>query len=116
MNRKRVLIIDDEMSIRDAIQIVLNDYAFETETAANGSEGVERLKQQTFDLVIVDFGLPDIDGIEVLSEAQQLHPHAKYLMITTSPPPAQGPFKELTCLKKPFSIEDLLNSIRELLS
>lgn len=117
MARKCVLIIDDELIMRDAIQIVLKDNAFETETASNGTAGVEWLKQRAFDLVIVDFRLPDINGMEVLAQVKQLHPKTKYILITTSPPfDATEGETELLCLRKPFSDEELMKSIGKLLS
>ena len=116
MIRRCVLIIDDEIFMRDAIQVVLNDNAFETVTAASGAAGVEWLKQRAFDLIIVDFRLPDINGMDVWSEAKQLQPNSKYILITACPPtdfPERS--SEVLCLRKPFSIEDLLGSIHTLL-
>lgn len=64
----RVLIIDDEAQIRRFLGIGLRAQGYEVSEAASGREGLERLATAGADLVILDLGLPDLDGIEVLRE------------------------------------------------
>ncbi len=63
---KRILIVDDDDALRQSLaeQLQLHD-EFEIGEAANGSEGLERVKTQRYDLILLDVGLPDIDGREL---------------------------------------------------
>ena len=63
-----VLIIDDENQIRKFLDIALRAQGYKTLLAENGQKGLELLALQGADLVILDLGLPDLDGYEVLSE------------------------------------------------
>jgi two-component system KDP operon response regulator KdpE len=64
----RVLIVDDEPQIRRFLGIGLRAQGYEVVEAANGREGLERLATGGADLVVLDLGLPDLDGLEVLRE------------------------------------------------
>ena len=63
-----VLIIDDETQIRKFLDIALRAQGYKTLLAENGQKGLELLALQGADLIILDLGLPDLDGLEVLSE------------------------------------------------
>ena len=63
-----VLIIDDETQIRKFLDIALRAQGYKVLQAENGQQGLELLALQGADLVILDLGLPDLDGFEVLSE------------------------------------------------
>ncbi len=62
---RRVLVVDDEPSIIDAIATVLRYEGFEVEEAANGRVGLAKCQEKSFDLVILDVMLPDLDGFEI---------------------------------------------------
>ena len=63
-----VLIIDDEPQIRKFLDIALRAQGYKTLLAENGRKGLEYLALQRADLVILDLGLPDLDGFDVLTE------------------------------------------------
>ncbi|MFZ0707798.1 MAG: response regulator, partial [Candidatus Korobacteraceae bacterium] len=63
-----VLIIDDEAAIRESLQTLLEIEGFEVETASDGAEGLARLAERPFDLVLLDFALPERNGIEILQD------------------------------------------------
>ena len=67
----RVLIVDDEISIRRFLQVALNGQGFIVSEAASGNEAINLLILQKPDLVILDLGLPDIDGIEVTKRLRE---------------------------------------------
>ncbi|MGL4774301.1 MAG: response regulator transcription factor [Clostridium sp.] len=65
MNRERVLIVDDEKEIRDLVEIYLKGEGYETIKAKDGAEALEMLKNEEFDLMILDIMMPNVNGIEV---------------------------------------------------
>ena len=67
----RVLLVEDEASIADNINYALNAASFEVLWARSGMEALDLFKQQAIDLVILDIGLPDIDGFEVCRQIRE---------------------------------------------
>lgn len=63
-----ILIVEDEAPIRDILQVILRK-AGKTETAANGKEGLEKLRKKYFDLIISDVYMPEMDGMDMYNEA-----------------------------------------------
>ncbi|MEH6447403.1 MAG: two-component system response regulator CreB [Oleispira sp.] len=68
----RVLLVEDEASIADNIKYALNAASFEVLWAASGMEALALFKEQAIDLVILDIGLPDIDGFEVCRQIREI--------------------------------------------
>src|SRR6476619_7621752 len=77
-----VLIIDDEESIRESLQTLLELEGYAVETAPSGEEGLQRLGERPFDLVLLDLALPGRDGIEVLKDIHERDPQLSVVMIT----------------------------------
>jgi two-component system KDP operon response regulator KdpE len=67
----RILVVDDEPQIRKFLEISLRSQGYRVSEAASGRAGLERLATEGADLVILDLGLPDLDGRDVLSELRQ---------------------------------------------
>jgi two-component system, OmpR family, KDP operon response regulator KdpE len=63
--RPRALVVDDEPQIRRLLSVSLAAHGYRVETAASGEEAVERVSLEPFDIVLLDLGLPDLDGLEV---------------------------------------------------
>jgi DNA-binding NtrC family response regulator len=80
--RGSVLIIDDEVGIRESLQTLLELEGYDVETAANGEQGIARLGDRPFDLVLLDLALPDRNGIDLLAEIRAHVPHLSVIMIT----------------------------------
>jgi DNA-binding NtrC family response regulator len=77
-----VLIIDDEIGIRESLQTLLELEGYDVETAANGEQGMSRLGDRPFDLVLLDLALPDRNGIDLLAEIRAHAPRLSVIMIT----------------------------------
>ena len=71
MNRPAILVIDDEPQIRKLLQIVLESNGFKVSTAANGMNGISLAASQQPDLILLDIGLPDKNGIDILQDLRQ---------------------------------------------
>jgi DNA-binding NtrC family response regulator len=78
----RVLIIDDEAAIRESLQILLEDEGYEVVNAQDGEEGLSLLDAQAVDLVLLDFQLPDRNGLEILKDIRERDPEMAVIMIT----------------------------------
>lgn len=65
-NPKKILVVDDEETVRTVLQVELEQSGYVVTTGADGLEAMEHLRQQRFDLVILDIRMPNMDGIEVL--------------------------------------------------
>ena len=77
-----VLIIDDEAAIRESLETLLQMEGFTVESATTGDEGLTRLGQQNFDLVLLDLALPDRSGMDLLPELRVQTPGISVIMIT----------------------------------
>jgi DNA-binding NtrC family response regulator len=77
-----VLIIDDEIGIRESLQTLLELEGYEVETAADGEQGMSRIGDRPFDLILLDLALPDRNGIDLLSEIRNQAPQLSVIMIT----------------------------------
>jgi DNA-binding response OmpR family regulator len=69
---ERVLIIEDDAAVRDFTSSLLRDEGYEVEEAEDGESGIERFRRHPFDAVLVDLGLPGIDGFESCRTIRQL--------------------------------------------
>jgi DNA-binding NtrC family response regulator len=77
-----VLIIDDEAEIRESLQTLLEMEGYDVETAAGGQQGLSRIGQRTFDLILLDLALPDRNGMDILSDLRAQDPGLSVIMIT----------------------------------
>ncbi|HAT36998.1 MAG TPA: two-component system response regulator, partial [Gemmatimonadetes bacterium] len=67
-NRRSILVVDDEPHIRRVLEVALNSKGFDVITAPNGIEGLQEIKQDHVDLVILDLMMPVTGGLETLSK------------------------------------------------
>ncbi len=77
-----VFIIDDEAAIRESLQTLLEFEGYTVDTANDGMEGLTRLAERPFDLVLLDFALPERNGIEILQEIRERDAELPVIMIT----------------------------------
>jgi two-component system response regulator AtoC len=78
----KILIIDDDSSIRETIDLYLTEEGHNVYTAINGTEGLNKFVEASPDVVILDIRLPDIDGFTVLEDLQEEDENVKVIMIT----------------------------------
>ena len=77
-----VLIVDDEAAIRESLQTLLEFDGYSVEIAGDGAEGLARIGEHPFDLVLLDFAMPDRNGIEILHEIRERDSELPVIMIT----------------------------------
>jgi two-component system, NtrC family, response regulator PilR len=78
----RVLVVDDEQSMRDLLAIMLRQAGYEVSIADGGETAIERLKAESFDLVITDLRMRKVDGLTVLRAAKEHAPRTVVLVVT----------------------------------
>lgn len=111
----RILVVDDEQSIREFLQIMLKRERMDVMEASNGKVALEIIKDNHFDLIISDIQMPELNGIELLEEIKNRDPEALVLMITAfgSTENAVKAMKlgAYDYLSKPFKIDEVKNRI-----
>ena len=121
MDRKRILVVDDEIYIVHILEFTLTMEGYEVLTAADGEEALRRLEQDRPDLVVLDIMMPKVDGYEVLRRIRADEEFRQLPVILLS---AKGrPVDRETGLEigaddyivKPFSPRRLLEKIQDLL-
>jgi two-component system chemotaxis response regulator CheY len=119
VDKNSVLIIDDEPSVADALQLILTDNGYDAVVALTGRAGLEQAGCRRFDLTITDLQLPDITGLEVLASMREMNPNQRVIVITAHISPeivAQtADVGAVTVLSKPFLPSDILKLTREAL-
>ena len=113
-----VLIVDDEQSVRHALQRWFDACGFDVETAADGVEAVEKCSDRSFDTVIMDLEMPRMNGTEAMAAIKVLHPDLPVIVFTGYPGNQEhalytGAAKVLT---KPLRLRDLEREVREILT
>src|SRR6266496_3578665 len=111
-----VLVIDDEAEIRESLQTLLEFEGYDVEAAANGEQGLAKLGERPFDLVLLDLALPDRNGLELLPEIRNLDPQVSVIMITAYGTVEDAvramQFGAANFLQKPWDNEKLLADVR----
>ncbi len=79
---KKILVIDDEMYIRDSVIGFLEDFGFEVIDAENGKIGVERFEKENPDLILCDLRMPEMDGLEVLANVREKKPNIPIIIVS----------------------------------
>src|ERR1043165_3384888 len=120
MSRAKVLIIDDEPSVADALKTILEDHGYETALAHTGGNGLEQSAAQRFDLTITDYQLPDMSGLDVLAAIRRRAVACPVLIITAYPSPELRALAAergaLDVLSKPFLPSDILAVVEQALA
>lgn len=114
-----ILIIDDEIPLLQKLASILTKELYTVETAVNGRDGLDKIWNDHYDLIILDIMLPHVSGLEIIKEIRQEGIETPVLMLT-----AKGDIEDKVkgldlgaddYLPKPFSIAELLARIRALL-
>ena len=111
--QKTVVVIDDDRTIQATLSAVLPRHGYEVRIGPNASQGRKKVAELKPDLVLLDLGLPDADGLDVLRDLKAEHPELPVIVLTANDSLAnaiesikQGAFHFLS---KPYAIEELLS-------
>lgn len=116
----RVLLVEDEPKLRESLADGMRYEDWDVATAANGTEALEQVRVNEFDLLVLDWMLPDIDGMEVLRRVRVHSPRLPVLIITARCTHTDQ-VTAFQCgatdyLMKPFAFDDLLTRSRALVA
>jgi len=114
-NQTSILVVDDELSMRELLEYMLEKEGYRVICAANGKEALSRIEKDQYDLMLCDIRLGDMTGLEVLKASKKQNPHITVIMIsafatteTAVEAMNQGAFDYVP---KPFQNEELLQAI-----
>jgi len=78
----RILVVDDELIVRDSLKEILDEEGYTVEMAESGPKALEELSKQPYQLMLLDIKMPGMDGVEVLQKAKETHPDLSVVMMT----------------------------------
>jgi len=78
----KILVLDDDRSIREVLRELLVGEGYIVKMAQNGKEALEWITKETFDLVLTDLGMPEMDGIQLLKTLQRIAPDMRVIVVT----------------------------------
>jgi PAS domain S-box-containing protein len=115
----KILVVDDEPAVCDLLVDSLGGQGHKVETCSSGNDAVKALAEDAFDLVLLDVGLPDMDGFEAMARIRKQWPQTMVIMITGDAT-IESAVEALKSgaydfLKKPFQIVELRNTIKNAL-
>lgn len=109
--RATILVVDDERSMREFLEIMLLKDGYAVQTAQTGKEAIDLIRQTPFDLIITDIRMKPVDGLQVLKQVKTLSPSTVVIIISAfaSTETAVAAMKEgaYDYLPKPFNIEEM---------
>jgi CheY-like chemotaxis protein len=118
----RILVVDDEPSIRDLVALVLELDKHEVVTASDGNSALAAIENSDFDLVVTDLVMPDREGIETIMTIRKTRPTLKLIAMSGGGFGSAGDYLEMAAavgadrtLAKPFTNDQLLKTVREVL-
>jgi DNA-binding NtrC family response regulator len=111
-----VLVVDDEVSVLETLEIILEEQ-YKVLKAATGKEALEKITNESIDLVLLDIAVPDIDGMEILRRIKELDPDLPVIMATATDS-ARMAVKAMqlgACdyIAKPFDVEEVIMLARK---
>lgn len=120
MDKRRILVVDDDEAVRSVTREMLDRLGFEVSTAADGESALEQASHQSFDLVLLDVAMPTMSGVEVYGSLREQDASARVIFMTGYP---RDELQDLltddattAVLSKPFPMQELKSSVDKMLS
>jgi CheY-like chemotaxis protein len=113
-----ILVVDDDHSLRKTIQMMLEEEGFIVQTAADGQEAVEQALTRQPALILLDMGLPLLDGSEVAAQVRTHYGGRVPVVLMTADGKAEEKSRRIgaaSYLRKPFDIDDLIQMVEQAL-
>jgi CheY-like chemotaxis protein len=115
---KTILVVDDDLNLRQTLVIILRNAGYEVEFAEDASKGMVLLQGRPYDLMILDYKMPGIDGLQLLKTVRNLHPDLPVFFLTGNGSPELEKEAQAYGVKgylvKPADPERILQLVRSL--
>lgn len=113
----RILVVDDDKSIRKTLATILKEKGYFVDTAENGEEAIKKSKTKFYNLALIDIRLPDMEGTKLLTSMKETAPKMVKIIITGYPS-LQNAIEAVNkgadaYILKPFDVDSVLNTIKE---
>jgi DNA-binding NtrC family response regulator len=113
----RVLVVDDDETIRTTMKAILQDEGYSVDLAATGKEAIQKTQEKSYNVALLDIRLPDMEGVELLKLLKDGVPRTRKIMVTGYPS-MQNAISALNknadaYLLKPVDVEKLLNTVKQ---
>lgn len=121
MKDPRILVVDDEAVIRNLFKRILETKGHQVTMAKDGSEALDKIKEEPFDVIFLDIVMPGIGGLKACQTIERINPEVKIVMMTGYGAEAEEEIKRslaagaYECLYKPFTIKELLDTLEKVL-
>ena len=112
---KRILIVDDDEIVRKVLRKFLKQLPLEIREAKDGEEGFALFSQEAFDLIIVDYRMPKVDGLTMLKQCRELYREHPCIVISGERIEGINQLKNVFFFEKPLDAGSLINLIQNLL-
>ena len=113
----RILVVDDDESIRKTLATILEEKGYRVDTAASGREAIEKSHKKFYNLALIDIRLPDIEGTKLLPQLRETVPKMTKILVTGYPS-LQNAIEAVNkgadaYIMKPFNVDAVLKTIEE---
>jgi len=120
MEKHKILVIDDELSMRQFLEILLKKEGYDVNTAENGAKAIEMLKKQKYSVILMDYNMPEaIDGIDLLNELRQRSRKSHIIVITAFASTEQAikaiELGAVDYVSKPFNVAEIRDIVKKCL-
>jgi len=114
MKKKRILIADDEPVMQDLMASALEIFGYKIDVVKNGLEAMDRIKRVSYDLLITDYVMPKMNGLELSRWVKSNHPTVPIIMVTGTTPAQENLKSEATALiSKPFKVSKFQRVVKQ---
>ncbi len=113
----RILVVDDDETIRTTMKVILQDEGYIVDLAATGKEAIQKTQEKDYNVALLDIRLPDMEGVELLKLLKDGVPRTRKIMVTGYPS-MQNAISALNknadaYLLKPVDVEKLLATVKQ---
>lgn len=113
---RKILIVDDDKDLHELVDFALEREGFRVVDAFNARDGLEQLRQEKFDLALLDVMMPEMDGLQMLAELRREHESLPVIMMTavSTPETVASALRDQACdfLAKPFDVDEMVKAIK----
>ncbi len=120
MPGRKVLLVDDERDFVEPLGERMRSRGLDVETAVSAKEAIQMTQRETYDVIVLDLNMPQIDGLETLRMLKEKNPNVHFILLTGYPTAEKGIRAMLSgaeeVLERPSNVETLIRKIEKLVS